>query len=147
MSFSQPLPTQPARLLTMLNDQDSVSRERAAYALGRISPETEEILLALGEALFDTDDEVCIAAAISLFGCGNRSKPALPQLMKALQHRDVNVRCLVIATLGSIGPDAREALPVLIEQSKNPDPRIRGWSTQALRSIGLDSEKTEQETS
>lgn len=147
MSFTQAIPTQPPILITMLKNQDPLTREQAAYALGRVSPETADILLALGEALFDTDDEVCIAAAISLFGCGTRSKPALPQLMKALQHRNVNVRCLVIATLSAIGPDAKDALPVLIEESKNPDPRIRGWSSQALRSIEFNAGESQQGTS
>jgi len=142
MSFSQGFPKEPASLITMLKDQDPVARERAADALGRVTQETEHMFLALGEALFDTDDEVCIAAAISLFRYGIRSKPALPHLMKALQHRNANVKCIVIATLSFIGPDARNAIPVLIEELKSPDPRIRGWSTQALKSIGLDAEKS-----
>ena len=52
MTSSKALPREPASLITMLKDPDSVTRERAAYALGRVSRETEVILHALGESLF-----------------------------------------------------------------------------------------------
>lgn len=146
MTFSQPLPREAAGLIRMLKDQDRVSRQRAAYALGRVAPETEDILLALGDALFDMDDEVCIAAAISLFGCGGRAKLVLPQLITALQHRDVNVRCLAIGTLASLGSDGKDALPVLMEQLKSSDPRIRAWCTRAVNSIAPDSKKQEEKS-
>jgi HEAT repeat protein len=144
VNFPQALPREPTSLIAMLKDKDSGVRERAAYALGRVSKVTEDVALGLGEALFDTDDEVCIAAAVSLFGCGVRSKPALLLLLRAIQHRNVHVGCLVIATLATIGPDAKDTLPLLTKQMENSDTRVRYWAAQALKSIDPDVEKTEK---
>jgi HEAT repeat protein len=135
MTSSEPFHEDTSKLLAMLRDLDVFTRERAAYALGRCR-ENVDILLALGEALFDSDDEVCIAAAVSLFGMGSRCKPVLTQLIKALHHRNLHVRCLVAATLGSIGTDAREAVPLLIKRLDSPDPRERYWVAHALKTVG-----------
>ncbi len=142
MTSSQFLPKEPHHLIAMLEDQDPVVRERAADALGRVSSKTKDVFLALGEALFDPDDEVCITAGVSLFACGPRSGPAIPDLIRAVQHRNLYVRRLAIATLSLIGPDAREALPAITEQLENPDPYIRMWSATALKDIG--NEKRER---
>jgi HEAT repeat protein len=129
------LPNESESLFLMLKDEDPNTRERAAYALGRATPDTSEVMLALGEALSDHNDDVCVAAAISLFLWGGRSSAALPLLVNAIHHRDTNVKCLVIGTLGAIGPEARDAAPEIVKELNSPDLRTRCWSKEALRLI------------
>jgi len=136
MNDPQVFPRDAATLIAMLEDPDPVTREQVADALGRAVPETEDIILALGKALFDTVDEVCIAAGVSLFACGSRTAPVIPHLIKAIQHRNVFVRRLAIATLSSIGPDAKDALPAITKQLESPDSHVRMWSITALKNIG-----------
>ena len=128
------LPADQTSLVHMLGAADALVRERAAYGLGRFRP-TEDIITALGNALCDPDDEVCIAAAVSLFGFGPRARPAVAQLTKAIPHRNSHVSCLVIATLSSIGAEANTAVPAITEQLESPDPNVRMWSKTALKNI------------
>jgi len=140
MSPHQALPKELGDLIKMLSNHDAIARQRAAYALGRVSSEMVDVFVALGEALFDIDDEVCIAAGVSLFACGLRSAPATPSLIKAVRHRNTYVRRLAIATLSSIGPAAKCALPAIVEQTDSPDPYVRMWRSTAIKNIGSDSE-------
>jgi len=147
MSFTDGFPRDSASLITMLNDSDPLTREWAAYALGRASKKTKDLMLALGESLFDTEDEVCIAAAVSLFGWGILTTPAIPHLIKAIQHRNLYVRRIVIGALSLIGPDARDALPAIMEQLKSPDHHIRMWSAAVLKNVAPDIEKEQKSSS
>ena len=144
MTLFQP-PISPARLIELMKHPEPFTREWCALALGRASRLTEDVHVALGKALFDPEDDVCIAAGIALVGNGIHSKPALPHLLKALKHRHVKVRCLVAATLAAIGPDARNAVPVLISQLKSSDTLERYWAGVALKSIQAETEEKGEE--
>src|ERR1700687_1853501 len=122
-------------LMKDLRSQDPLIREQAACALARIFPITDDAILALGEALFDSQDEVCIEAGLSLFCQGVRSNPAIPQLTRALNHRNLFVVRLAMAALALIGPDAKDALPAIMEHMDSSDPYVQVWTKEALENI------------
>jgi hypothetical protein len=123
------------RLLLLLRGSDPKRRAWAARALGRFYSVTDDVLIALGEALFDEHEEVSWGAGVSLFGYGDKSRPALVQLVRALDHRDARVVSLAAATLSCFGPAAAPARRALLRLAESVDPRVACWAKHALEKI------------
>jgi tetratricopeptide (TPR) repeat protein len=67
--------------------------------------------------------------------------PAVPVLVKALDHKQASVRRLAAETLGSIKPPAQDAVPALIARLKDSSPGVRTASLEALQRIGEPKEQ------
>src|SRR5262245_30705422 len=72
-------------------------------------------------------------AVRSLSGQG---QAAVPELIKALNDEDWQVRNQAAVVLGVIGPDAKAAVPPLIEVLQNEDKYLRRNGAVALGKIG-----------
>ncbi|MBU6400295.1 MAG: HEAT repeat domain-containing protein [Verrucomicrobia bacterium] len=66
-------------------------------------------------ALQSSDTNVVEEACIALAMAGERSVPAVPDLIPLLKHKDSEVRRLAAYALGEIGPKAKAAYPALQE--------------------------------
>ncbi|MFQ5794128.1 MAG: HEAT repeat domain-containing protein [Candidatus Bipolaricaulia bacterium] len=146
------------------DDEDAGVRAEAAFALGAIGPEAQEVVPVLAEALRDEDEFVRFGAAFALVEIGPAAVPALvetlrdedagvreeaafvlgeigsaavPVLVEALQDEDVLVRATAAEALEKIGPDAKDAVPALIEALQDEDWRVRTNVAWALGNIGL----------
>lgn len=101
-----------AALAVAARDPDPEVRAAAVAALG--ASEGKEAVEALGRALSDDDWFVRLAAAKALQGLGERGRPAVPALVKALSPRDGlkdfrPVRCgEAMVALARIDPRAKE---------------------------------------
>lgn len=62
--------------------------------------------------------------------------PAVPFLVKALEHPQASVRRLAAETLGSIKPPTQDAVPALIAHLKDGSRGVRTACLEALRRIG-----------
>jgi eukaryotic-like serine/threonine-protein kinase len=60
----------------------------------------------------------------------------IPQLLRALQHADGNVRRRAAAALGTIGPDAAAAAPSLAQLLHDPVPEVREEAATTLKLVG-----------
>ena len=121
MSDLAHFPKDEIGLILLLQHVDPQIRQQAAYALGRVSNISEVGFRALGESLLDLNDEVCIASAVSLFGYGSSCQVAIPNLVKAMDHRNPYVQRIVLGTLSLIEPDAIVAIPTNMNRLLDSD--------------------------
>lgn len=70
---------------------------------------------------------------------GRIGKPAVPQLVQALQSTNPTLRHQAADTLARIGPSAAEAVPALVQAMDDPDPLVRKAAARALGQIGPDA--------
>ena len=63
-------------------------------------------------------------------------KAAIPPLIRALEHERKGIREGAAHTLFLFGDEAKEAVPALIEALSDPEPSVRGRAALALGSIG-----------
>jgi HEAT repeat protein len=89
-------PALPA-LVVALTDSDPRTASGAAQALGSMGPDAAEAVPALTEAMRGTNIVLCRLAAKALSQIG---RPALPQLLAHLRHRDPFVRGEAALALG-----------------------------------------------
>src|SRR5262249_40590825 len=126
-------PATPA-LAKALADKSPQVRRKAAYALGRIDPPPAEAVPALVRALEDGDEDVRQAAASALPPLG---KAAVPPLVKPLTTTDkVELRHLVLKTLGELGAAAEPTIPVLRTFLGQPAKGSQEAAADALAGIG-----------
>jgi HEAT repeat protein len=116
-------------LLDMLNSGDEVRAIPAANVLG------EQGYSQAADALVDAiaGDLPCLhrAAAQALQELGS---PAVPALIRALQHPDNHVRWHAARVLGKIGTP--EAIPALIQAQEDVDNGVRWLAGEALIQLG-----------
>ncbi|MBC7077836.1 MAG: HEAT repeat domain-containing protein, partial [Synergistales bacterium] len=111
-------------LLQRLKSWSPVVRERAAMALARrLKSPPESVLQMLESSRLEARYGACQALA----HFKEAAAPAVPQLMKLLDHEDLWLRIKAAEALVAIGPPAKPALPLLLERlSRGPskeDPR------------------------
>lgn len=82
-------------------------------------------------AMPESSERDIVASALSRIG-----KPAVPELIRVLQHRDPLVRLEAAEVLARIGPDAIEAVPYLTTALDDADERVRKASARALGRVG-----------
>ena len=98
----------------------------AAFALGKIGPQTKEVVPALIQALKD-DFGPRSAAATALGEIGPDAKDAVPALVEALKDENINVRRYAAGALGQIGSNAKEAVSALVQALKDNNDGVRRY--------------------
>jgi HEAT repeat protein len=76
------------------------------------------------------------AAAKDLAELGIEAKAAVPELTKALEDTDAEVRYYAVAALGQIGPDAKSAAKTLAEKFDDPVFEVRTLTIEAFPRLG-----------
>lgn len=76
-------------------------------------------------------DQQVAADALSRIG-----KPAVPQLIAALQHPDPKVRRAATSVLARMGSEAKDAVPALIQLLEDENPSVRRCAAKTLGRIG-----------
>ena len=71
--------------------------------------------------------------SICISGCETQEQE-VKKLIKALQHKNSQVRRAAASKLGEIGKNAKDAAPVLIQALK--DPEVRDSAAKVLKKIG-----------
>jgi hypothetical protein len=104
----------PDDLLERLSSWSPVVRERAAAALSRRKDGFP--VAALTAMLEAPDAETRLGALEALKFARGAAAPAIPALLKQLDHKELWVRVKAAEVLGEIGPPAMEALPVLLSR-------------------------------
>jgi len=97
-------------LQAALVDRHPRVRRTAAYALGQIDSEPDQVVPLLREALQDSDWQVSAEAARSLAAAGPQ---AVAELQAALKAPDARVQAAAAWSLGQLGPQAAAAIPDL----------------------------------
>jgi HEAT repeat protein len=118
-------------LINMLNSGDEVWAIPAANVLGEKG--YSQAAGALVDAIAGNLPGLHRAAAQALQELGN---PAVPALIRALQHPDNHVRWHAARALGKIG--ASKAIPTLIEVLEDVDSGVRWLAGESLSHLGDD---------
>ena len=88
---------------------------------------------------FTTQRDRHSQAVAACYALGPVAKPLVPEVAKALQHRDVQL--FAAMWLGSLGPDAEAAIPALVEILKDKKNPIRFMAAQNLANIAIHSKE------
>ncbi len=104
-------------LARLLSGGDDELAKTAATALGALGPGASRAIGALERAMNRDDYPQMAVQALSKMG-----SPAVPILIKALDHKNPLLRAAAARALGTMGPDAVTAIPVLIRLLKDEEP-------------------------
>ena len=88
------------------------------------------------EACGDADPDVRFYAVLTLATMGEKAKPAVPALTKALRDPNVQGRSSAADALGRIGPGAEPAAEALGQALKDGSEEVRLAAVDALGKIG-----------
>jgi HEAT repeat protein len=88
--------------LQKIKSPNAADRWRAAVALGKLTPPSEESVRALAEATKDTDSSVRFHAVQALVRLGPAAAPAAPELRERLQDSTPQTRELARQALARI---------------------------------------------
>jgi len=125
----------PALLTALEKDTEADVRSVIAQNLWYIGTE-EEIVPGLTRALADKANNVKIAAAQVLEGCGPKAKEAAPALLAMLKDPDADVREVTVRALGRIGPEKGVVDGLRDSLLKDTEPFVRGMAAQGLAQFG-----------
>ncbi len=120
-------------LLKALASEDFEAREKAIIRLGKLGPEAKPAIPALVRVLSDQSLWLRDKARQSLREIG-----AVPELVKALSHREADVRWRATKALAAIGEDAKDAAPALCKALKDENSQVRLYAVIALSETGGD---------
>lgn len=133
-------PAAVSALCSATGDSDSLVRQTALAALGRIGPDADSAAPDVIRALMSgpTDERLTAAYALGRFRAG--AKETVPPLIEALNDPDAEVRQAAARAIGTLGQVADAAAPVLIAGLKNNrQVAIRIAIVNCLGQIGLAS--------
>lgn len=122
-------------LITALNDDDTLVREKAVWGLSRIySPEVQSVLI----KVLDSDDIAATQwAAEGLYRVGVEQDRVVTLLIRTLEHRNWLIRRNAIWALKRLGDT--KAVPALIYALENDENRgLRMYSAEALAELNDD---------
>jgi HEAT repeat protein len=121
------------KLIELLKKEKKESvRVKTVIALGKIDPENQKVLAALGEAFRDSYPGVQQEAELVLVSCGDK---AVQTLLKNLNDPDKKVSSRAISALEKIGPPAKAAVPDLRLMLRHKDLALRLGAEKALKQI------------
>jgi len=126
-----PLDEAIAHLVERIGDTSWRVRKSAVERLV-VCPDRESVVAALIVALGDGENTGRRNSGVeALVDCGGT---ALPQLLRAMNSDDSDVRKLVVDALAGIGDEG--AIPELISRRRDPDANVRAAIADALGAIG-----------
>ena len=132
-----------SHLIQALKNPEPVERRRAATTLHNMGSEAKEAGPALREALYDTDGEVQMWAALTLINNQSYDKAEIPVLIAALQHDNSVVRQVVCLSLALIPYEETEKETVVAALSetagKDVDDDVRKAALSVLNIIAPDT--------
>lgn len=126
-------------LIRMLKETQHEGREYAAWMLGEIGIQTEDVAFSLTRALKDNDKKVMHYAARALKKIPLGEK-VVPSLIELLQHSDEAIRRESAEALGDVGPQAKSAIPILIKTLQDSRSQVRICAMWALGNIGKEAQ-------
>jgi HEAT repeat protein len=131
-----------ATLLRLLNtDVTPQVRRRAALALGRIDPTSEDVIAVAGRTLRDDGDTaVRVSAAVLLMASGRSAERVSGELTAALTDDSHAVRLYSAAALVKT-PAGQSAFPRLLEGLSDDDPALRAEAVALLADAGQEPER------
>jgi HEAT repeat protein len=119
-----------------LRDDSPAVRQNVAYALGRLGGDAVPYLR---QALQDGDVLVRRDAASSLSGLGDKARPAVADLVGALNKpgTDSEVKKIILAgVVKLVKPDDKDAISDLVKVLSDGDPEVQRNAAFALSNIG-----------
>ncbi|NEP27020.1 HEAT repeat domain-containing protein [Moorena sp. SIO3I6] len=127
-------------LLTRLKDDDSVVREKAVEALGKLGNSSETVINALIARLIDDDSDVRGSAAIALANLGNNSETVVNALLARLMDNNYVVFWSANYALGQLGNSSETVVNALIARLMDNNYLVLMFATEALGKLGNSSE-------
>lgn len=122
-------------LAVALGDADPTVRQMSVMAIGKIGAADPVLAKPLGALLRDPDPEVRRQAAQLLGDLGRDAKPAVPDLVRALD--DPEASFAAARALGRLGPAAEPAVGKLARVAKEAtDPAVRMEAVRTLGRVG-----------
>lgn len=119
---------------SLLSDNDSWVRCRAAGALGLMPGEAGSVVPQLVEAMHDKDFCVSEKAAVALGAVGD---PAVPPLLEALKSNRAEVRKGAARALSYMSPEVQKRVGAeLLPSLMNNDEFVRGEAAMRITSMG-----------
>ena len=120
-----------------LAEEDVRAQWYAAYALGRLGPQSGTAVEPLLEILDDRsrDEYVRGCAAWALGRIGSDVETVVELLTETLRSKHLSVRRNSPRALGNLGAAARPAIPRLVELLEDQDPAVRAGAAAALWKI------------
>lgn len=122
-------------LAAALGDPDPEVRRMSVMAIGKIGAADPVLAKPLGALLRDPDPEVRRQSAQLLGALGRDAKPAIPDLVRALD--DPEAAFAAARALGRLGPAAEPAVDKLARVAKEAtDPAVRAEAVRTLGRVG-----------
>jgi hypothetical protein len=107
-------------------DEEAKKAEKSGPASTPLAPVIDETTRIMVEGLLkDPDPKARRAAAAALESVGQAAVPFVPQLVRALNDRDLFVRWIVARTLGKLKARPDIAVPALAQRLCEPDLSVR----------------------
>ncbi len=108
----------------------------ANVAYMRIAGVSQQHLATIARYLKDPDMTARVHAGRALSLIGREAKSTIPDLIPALEDKELEVRTWVCAALSNMGPDARAALPALNRMKvEDPDANVRAAAAKTTELI------------
>lgn len=117
--------------LRALGSEDVAVREKMAHQLGMAGPRAVPVV---SQALKSDNPHVNIGGVIALWVIGT---PAIPELVKAIDHPNPEVRCKAIQAIGHLGVNADSAVPALVRRVNDTEPRVQKYAMEVLPKMGI----------
>jgi HEAT repeat protein len=127
------MPESQSALLGLLRGDSPTAARYAAAQLGRFP--RPQVIAALIDALADPREHVWVAAAFALGKVGAPAADALGALRRQLGRDDPVGALTVAVALEQIAPEATEAEPVMLDMLANDEPEIRKAAVAAVGAL------------
>ncbi|HIQ19709.1 MAG TPA: hypothetical protein EYH34_00515 [Planctomycetes bacterium] len=122
-------------LATVLGHKHPDTRAHALCALVGLGPDAVPLLT---RAL--QDERSRLWALLGLAELGAAAEPAVPTVVKLLEHEQADVRREALLSLASVGPPAAKAVTQVAQKLDDPDASVRHAAAYALGNLGTTSE-------
>jgi HEAT repeat protein len=127
-------------LLSLLGDEDSGVRYRAALALGQLGNDSSEVVSSLLSLLGDKESYGHATRIASALGqLGNNSSEVVSSLLSLLGDKESAVRDSAASALGKLGNNSSEVVSSLLSLIRDKEWNVRYSAASALGQLGNNS--------
>lgn len=125
-------------LKELLKDPSVAVRIKVVESLWKIEQTDPKLLLPVLQEAMGHDEDIVRATSLSILAqLGEKAKPAVPAVKKALKDKAFNVRLQAVLAAGAIGPLAKDTVPEMIEIMRDDDTGfLEAQATITLSKIG-----------